>query len=277
MRRALMAAVVALLPFAAAGQNPPKLDSLATSKASGAVGKGLEGVSWDQKLGHKVPLDLTFYDEQGRSVQLGDFAKDRPILLALVYYRCPMLCTLVLNGVVRGLRPLDLQPGKDFEIVAVSFDPNDRPQDAVEKAKTYIADYGRGSAGWHFLTTADEKTIHQLTDAVGFHYRWDADLGQFAHPSGITILTPEGKVSRYLWGIEYAPKDLKLGLIDSSDGKVGTFVDQAILYCYHYDPKSGTYGGLTMNLIRAGGVLTLLLLGSFVVLTGRRKKKEEGA
>jgi len=232
----------------------------------------LQQVGIDQRIGQPLPLDLTFRDETGQSVPLRRYFGERPVLLTLVYYQCPMLCSQVLNGVVGGLLPLKLSAGRDFEIVTVSFDPRDTPGAATEKRDTYLKRYGRAGAekGWHFLT-GETPAIEALTKAVGFRYAWDPTIQQYAHASGIMMTTPDGRLSHYFYGIEYTPKDLRLALVESSQGKLGNVVDQVMLYCYHYDPATGKYGAVVMNMLRLGGALTLLLLGGFLVVAWRRE------
>ena len=232
----------------------------------------LRDVGYDQKIGSQLPLDLDLRDEQGRAVKIGEyFGHGKPVILAMVYYECPMLCTMVLNGVVSGLKPLGLTVGKDFEVVAVSFNPHDTPALAKAKKLNYVDRYGRAGSedGWHFLT-AEPAAIERVTSAVGFRYVWDPAAKQYAHPSGIVLLTPGGEISRYLFGVEYEPKDLKLGLVESSQGRLGTLTDQVLLYCFHYDPTMGRYSTAVINLVRAGGILTLLLFGLFLVIARRR-------
>jgi protein SCO1/2 len=221
-----------------------------------------KGVGIEQRLNAAVPLDTVFQDENGSSVQLGSFFRGKPVLLAPVYYTCPMLCSQILNGVVRGLRPLRLKPGRDFEVVAISFDPADTPAVAKGKRDHYAQSYSSraGVAGWHFLT-GKPASIQAVMNAIGFHYRWDAVHKMFVHASGVMLLTPEGRVARYLFGVDYEPKDLKLGLIESSHNRIGSPVDQVLLFCYHYDPKTGKYGATVINLLRGAALLTLILLG----------------
>ncbi len=225
--------------------------------------KELQGVGIDQRLNAQAPLDTYFVDESGRNVRLGDYFGRRPVILALVYYRCTMLCSYILNGVVSGLRPLSLRPGQDFEVVAISIDPSEDSQLAAGKRDHYAASYSRtgGTAGWHFLT-GEEKNIRAVADAVGFHYRYDPKTKLFLHGSGVMVLTPQGRVARYFYGVEYAPKDLKLGLIEASANQIGSPVDQILLFCYHYDPITGKYGAVVVNMLRiaAAGVLLLLVV-----------------
>jgi protein SCO1/2 len=232
----------------------------------------LLGVGIDQRLDQQVPLDLTFKDEAGRVVPLSSFfQKGKPVVLALVYYRCPMLCTQILNGLAGSLKAVTLDPGKDFEIVAVSFDPKDTPETAASKKELYMRRYGRpGTAnGWHLLT-GDERNIKALTEAVGFHYKYDPITDQFAHASGLQVLTPEGRLSRYFYGIEYSPRDLRLGLVEASQNKIGSPVDQILLFCFHYDPATGKYGAMVMKLVRFAGAAFTLVCGVFLAIVLRR-------
>ena len=232
----------------------------------------LQQVGIDQRIGQQIPLDLVFRDETGKSVALRSYFGRRPVLLTLVYYQCPMLCSQVLNGVVGGLLSQKLSAGREFDIVTVSFDPRDTPADATEKRNTYLKRYGRAGAekGWHFLT-GDQPAIEALTKAIGFRYAWDPKIQQYAHASGIMVATADGRLSHYLYGIEYTPRDLRLALVESSEGKLGNVVDQVMLYCYHYDPATGKYGAVVTNMLRLGGALTLLLLGGFLAMAWQRE------
>lgn len=232
----------------------------------------LSQVGFAQRLNESLPLDLPFTDEEGRPVALGDYFSRKPVLLAFVYYDCPMLCSQVMNGVTSALIALDETAGRDFEVVAISFDPRDTPIAAAAKKKSYVDRYGRpGSAGgFHFLT-GSEASIKALTEAAGFSYAWDEKTQQFAHASGFVVATPQGTLSRYFFGIEYAPRDLKFALIESSAGRVGNLIDQVLLYCYHYDPATGSYSFVTMKAVRLGGAFTLLALAGFVVVALRRE------
>jgi protein SCO1/2 len=238
----------------------------------------LRDVGIDQRLGQQLPLDAIFQDEQGRPVRLGQYFGARPVILVLAYYNCPMLCTQVLGGLVSSLRVLSFDAGKDFDVVAVSFDPRDRPADAAAKKAPYVAEYGRpgAAAGWHFLT-GSSASIERLTGAVGFHYKYDESLGQFAHASAITVATPGGKLSHYFYGIEYAPRDLRLALIEASGNRIGSPVDQILLYCFHYDPKVGKYGAVVMNMLRFGGVVAVLILSTFLAVMWRRDHRRDAA
>jgi protein SCO1/2 len=241
---------------------------------SAVLPKALEGVGFDQKLDQPLPLMLRFRDESAREVALGDYFGKRPVVMALVYYDCPMLCTLVLNGLVSSMKALDFLPARDFDVVAVSFDPRETPELAHAKRAAYLERYARPGTedGFHFLT-GDAQSIAALTQAVGFRYSFDKESGQFAHPAGIFVATPDGRISRYLFGADYAPRDLRLALVESAAGRIGTVTDQLLLYCYHYDPASGRYTTAVMNLIRAGGIATALSLGLFVTVMWRRDRK----
>ncbi len=232
----------------------------------------LREVAIDQRLDAAVPLDLTFRDESGAPVSLGQYFGSRPVILSLAYYQCPMLCTLVLNGLVRALRTLSFDPGHEFEIVTVSFDPRDTPELAAKKKATYLAEYNRAGAerAWHFLT-GDADAIRRLTEAVGFRYTYVPEEKQFAHAATIMVLTPDGHISRYFFGVEYSARDLRFGLIDAAARKIGTAVDHLLLYCYRYDPATGRYGAITMNMVRGGGVLTVIGLASFIIVMRRRE------
>lgn len=232
----------------------------------------LRQVGIDQRLNNQVPLNLIFRDETGQQVELGKYFGRKPVILSLVYYDCPMLCTLVLNGLTGSLKALKFDVGREFEVVTVSFDPREKPELARQKKDGYMARYGREGAGvgWHFLT-GDEASITALADAVGFHFAWDEETKQFAHASGIMILTPEGKVSRYFYGIEYAPRDMQLGLVEASNNKIGSPVDQILLYCFHYDPQTGKYGFAIMNAIRITGFATFFGLALLIFLMKRRE------
>ncbi len=233
----------------------------------------LRQIGFDQHLGDSVPLDLTFRNERGEEVRLGDYFGKRPVVLSLNYYSCPMLCTVALNGLASALDVLTYSAGREFEVVTVSFDPKEKPELAAQKKKVYLQRYKRPGAaeGWHFLT-GDAPSIDRLTKAVGFRYVWDAETKQFAHPAGVVVLTPEGKIARYLFGIEYAPKDIRFAVIEASEGKIGTPVDQILLACYSYDPATGRYGASIMRLLRVGGVLTVLALGGFITVMLRRER-----
>ena len=235
----------------------------------------LRNVAIAQRLDRPLPLDLPFRDESGRIVHLSDYFGKRPVVLVLAYYNCPMLCTQVLNGLLSSLRVLTFDAGREFEVVTVSFDPRDTPAAARAKKEPYVARYGRpgAAAGWHFLT-GEPRSIAGLTDAVGFRYSWDEQIGQFAHASAIYVATPDGRLSRYFFGIEYAPRDLRLALVEASRGKIGSPVDQLLLYCYHYDPVAARYGAVVMNMVRLGGIAAVLVLAIFLSVMWRRDHRE---
>jgi protein SCO1 len=235
----------------------------------------LKDVRIEQKLGAQLPLDTAFRDETGQSVKIGNyFTGQRPVVFALVYYNCPRLCNQILSGMIGGLRGVSFTPGKDFDVVVVSFDPREGPEDAAKKKHIVVADYHRldTAAGWHFLT-GDKAAIDTVADAVGFHYAYDPATDQFAHMSAIMLATPQGKLSHYFYGIEYDPKDLRLGLVEASAGKIGSPVDQLALYCYHYDPATGRYGPVLMNIMRLGGIVTVLLVLALLLFLRRHRPR----
>ena len=268
------------LTISAAAQMVPKPNSplYGARSPSGPVATGLpkalQNVGIDQKLNQKVPLDLTFRDETGNTVTLSQFFGKRPVVLSLVYYNCPMLCTQVLNGMVGSFRTLAFQPGQDYEIVTVSFDSRETPALAAAKKDLYVnylpaEKRANAAKGWHFLT-GDEANIKRLTEAVGFRYQWDDATNQFAHASGIMVLTPGGKLAQYYYGIEYSAKDLRLGLVEASENRIGSAVDQLLLYCYHYEPATGSYQAKILNIVRLAGVLTIIGIVLLILLLRRR-------
>jgi len=231
----------------------------------------LKDIRIDQKLNAQVPLDLAFVDENGKQVQLSQyFHQGKPVVLSLVYYSCPMLCTQVLNGMLNSLKQQTLSIGKDFDVLTVSIDPTDTPILAKAKQEMYTGIYARptGASGWHFLT-GKEPQIRALADAVGFHYAYDPESHQYAHASGIMILTADGRVSRYFYGIEYHERDMRLGLVEASGGKIGTPVDALLLLCCQYDPHTGRYGVLISRILKAGGLLTMLIIGIAIFFLAR--------
>ena len=231
----------------------------------------LQGVAYEQRLGQRVPLDAEFRDESGAVVRLGDYFTDKPVVLVPAYYRCPMLCGIVLKGVVSTFRGLGLEVGKDFRVVTFSFDAHETPPLAAAKQESLLAEYGRpaAAADWHFLT-GDEPAIHALTEAIGFHYAWDEATQQFAHASGIVVLTPDGTIARYFFGVEFPPKDVRLALVEASDHRIGSVVDALLLFCFHYDSATGRYGRVAFDAVRVGGLLTLFALATFVGVMLRR-------
>jgi protein SCO1/2 len=240
---------------------------------SSVLPKPLREIGFDQNLDRQLPLDATFRNEAGQTVRLGDYFGTRPVVLVFAYYDCPMLCTQVLNSLASTLDVLTLQPNKDFDVVTISIDPREKPALAAAKKAVYLKRYKRAGAaeGWHFLT-GDEPQIKRVTGAAGFRYAWDDDLKQFAHPTGVIVVTPEGRLARYLFGIEYGARDLRFALIDASSGKIGTRVDNLLLYCYHYDPETGRYGLWVMRALRIAGVATVLAMGAFIVVMTRKDK-----
>lgn len=234
--------------------------------------RALQKVSFEQRLNEQLPLDLVFRDETGREVKLAEyFNHGRPVILSLVFYECPMLCNQVLNGLVSSIKTLSFTAGKEFDVLTVSFDPREGPELARAKRDSYIMRYQRPGAenGWHFLVGSQES-ITALTKAVGFNYTYDNATNQFAHASGIIVLTPQGKLSRYFYGIDYAPRDLRFGLIEASEGRIGSPVDQLLLYCYHYDPATGKYGPVVMNVMRLGGIISLIGIASLILILRRK-------
>lgn len=248
----------------------------AASPADDTRPAALREIGIDQRLGESLPLDAPFKDENGRAVVLGDYFGKKPVVLVMTYFECPMLCTLVLNGLTRTLKTMAFEPGKEFDVVAVSFDPQDTPELAAKKKATYVAEYGREAtaAGWHFLT-GDEAAIARVATAVGFHYKWVPEEKQFAHAAAIMIATAEGRLARYLYGIDYAGRDLRLGLVEAADHKIGSAVDALLLFCYRYDPATGKYGAIVLNLVRVGGVATVLVIGAFMTVMFRREAAAE--
>jgi protein SCO1/2 len=265
VRRALpvRAALAALLVAAATATVPAQVAEPVPE---------LEGIDVIEHLDAKLPLDLELVDESGNAVKLGDyFSDERPVLLTLAYYRCPMLCGLVLSGVVESLSGVDLEPGRDFEILTVSIDPTDTPEKAAAKKQTTLGRYERDGAseGWHFLTGREEN-VRRLADTLGFGYRWVEERDEFAHPAVVFVATPDGRVARYLYGVQYDPRTMRLSLVEASEGKIGSSLDRFLLYCYHYDPEAGRYSPVAMNVMRVGGGLTLAVLAATLYLLWRR-------
>ena len=252
-----------------------------SQSAGNGLPEALQKIGIEQKLGEQLPLDTEFKNEDGQAIKLGRiFESGRPVILAFVYYECPMLCNEVLNGLTGSLKGISLDAGKDFDVVAISFDAreNDKPDLAKNKRSAYVERYGRPGAekGWRFLT-GTQSSIDAVTKAAGFGYRWDEKSEQFAHAGGVMIVTPQGKMSRYFYGIDYSPRDIKLGVMESAENRVGNAADQMLLYCYHYDPATGKYGLAILSLIRIGAVLTLLGMGAMGFVFWRRGKKVSGS
>jgi protein SCO1/2 len=231
----------------------------------------LRGVGIDQRLNEQVPLSLPFRDESGEAVTLGKYFDGRPVILALVYYECPMLCTLVLNGMVSALRTLSFNAGDEFQIVAVSIDPKETSELAAAKKENYLRSYNRSGAekGVHFLT-GEADAIGSLAESLGFRYKFLPDIDEYAHGAAIMVLTPKGKIARYFYGVEYPPRDLRLALVEAAEERIGSPVDQLLLYCYRYDPSTGRYTAVVMNIIRLGGALTVVVLAAFMLTMWRR-------
>ena len=247
---------------------PPDLDPV-TKKP-----KILERVGIEQRIGQQLPLETPFVDDQGRQVRLGDFFGTRPVVLALAYFECPMLCTQVLNGMTGSLKTMNFTPGKDYDVVVISINPREGPMLASEKKQTYVRQFGRPETanGWHFLTGTD-RSIHAVADAIGFHYAYDENLQQYAHAAAIYVTTPHGAVARYFLGLDYPPRSVRFPLVEASENRLGTVGDQVLLLCYHYDPATGKYGAGTLEAVRIGGVLTLLALITFVVVSVRQERR----
>jgi protein SCO1/2 len=249
----------------------PAVPSLADHPSPGSV--SLKTLDYEQKLNAQIPLDLTFRDEAGQPVQLAQYFSQRPVVLLFAYYECPMLCTLVLNNLTKSLKELAFTPGDQFEIITVSMDPGETPELAAAKKAAYLREYNRSVAehGWHFLT-GNQVEIDRLANTVGFRYEYDAQIDQYAHPTGVILLTPGGRVSRYILGIDYAPRDLRLGLVEAAEQKIGTPVDQFFLLCYHYDPQSGRYTPVIENIIRLAGSATVAVLAGMVLWFLKRER-----
>ncbi len=264
-----------VVPASAQASLPQSTASSGGGTAATAPIPILKDVGVDQKLGSQIPLDAEFVDSTGKTVKLGQYFGQRPVILVLAYYQCPMLCTQVIHAVASSMIPLSFNAGKDFDVVVVSFDPGETPSMAKAKRDDFIERYRRPGTddGIHFLT-GRQGPITALTDAVGFRYAYDKKIDQYAHPAVITLLTPQGRVSRYLFGIDYAPRDLKFSLMKASSNELGSVVDQAILFCYHYDPSTGRYGFAIMTAVRIGGVITLAGLGGFILVALRRDRRQ---
>ena len=281
-RRVLIACSVCILHFAfciataqAQGQLQPGVPSQMghrTGIVASNVPPQFKTVTFAQRLNQQMPLDTMLTDESGRAVKLGDYFGRKPVVMAFVYYQCPMLCPLTLNGISSALKALPYVPGKEFEIVIVSFDPRDTPESANAKKRAHLAHWNKADTanGWHFLT-GDAASISRVTSAAGFSYKWDESTGQFAHVSGLLMLTPDGRLARYFYGVEYSPKELRLALTETGNGRIGSAVEELLLYCFHYDPTTGQYGLAVMRLVRLGGLLTVAAVLGFVIVMRRRE------
>lgn len=265
----LLFIALAMTPSLSAQVLPQQEPGEPAAARPGLLGK----IGIDQRLNEQVPLDLEFVDENGRDVKLREYFGKRPVLLALVYYECPMLCTQVLNGVTGALKVLNFDVGKEFDVVAVSINPREGPGLAAAKKQAYVERYGRPETadGWHFLTGREEN-IRALANAVGFRYEYDESIKQYAHGAGIELLTPKGVIARYFYGIEYSPRDIRLGIIEASEERIGNAIDSVLLLCYHYDPTTGQYGATVMTMVRIGAVLTMIGFAAFLFVTLRRER-----
>ena len=268
----VLIAIVSLFAVPAAAQGP--LPQQAPGEPSAAKPGLLAKIGIDQRLNEQIPLDLEFVDETGRSVKLGDYFGKRPVLLALVYYECPMLCTQVLNGVTGALKVLSFDVGKEFDVVAVSINPREGPGLAAAKKQAYVERYGRPETaeGWHFLTGREEN-IRALANAVGFRYAYDEEIKQYAHGAGVELVTPKGVIARYFYGIEFAPRDIRFGIIEASEERIGSAIDSVLLLCYHYDPATGQYGATAITMVRIGAVLTMLGFAAFLFVSLRHERR----
>jgi protein SCO1/2 len=248
--------------------------SQAPGQPSEEIPPQLRGIRVEQRLNEQLPLDLTFRNEKGERVALRDYFGSKPVVLSFAYYECPMLCTLILNGLLKAIRVVPLELGEDYRIVNISINPRETPEMASGKKDTYARAYGKPGAGtgWHFLT-GDEASIRRAADAAGFHYTYDPATQQFAHAGAVMVLTPEGKFSRYFYGVEFSARDLRLGLVEASHNRIGSAVDQVLLYCFHYDPATGKYSVLIGRVIKVLASATVLILGSFIMVMFRRERK----
>ncbi len=262
---------VLILAFAAAAAAGAQTIPAGVGKSSAGLPSQLQNVGFEPPLNGRIPLDLNFRDESGREVALRDYSGQRPVVLALVYYGCPMLCNQVEMGVVGTLKMLSLTPGRDYEVVFVSFDPRENPPMAAQKKEAAMSHYGRRetASGWHFLTGSKES-IEALTKAANFRYSFDTRANIFAHASGIMLLTPDGRISRYFYGVEYPSRDVRLGLVDASAGKIGTLIDRLLLYCFEYNPESARYSATILKIVRLGGLLTIFAIVAGIVIFRRR-------
>ncbi len=261
-----LAITVALFALSATAQ----INSGVMSPPANTRPPRLENVGIEQHLNTQIPSDLIFRDETGKSVRLGDYFGRKPLILNLVYYNCTMLCGEALAGLASAMRLVKFDVGKEFDVITVSFDPRETPEMAVAKKKDYVERYGRpnAAAGWHFLTGQPES-INALTKAVGFQYQYDAKSNQYAHATAIMVLTPQGHISRYFYGVDFPPKDLRMGLVEASQNKIGNTVDAVLLYCYHYDPETGKYGAMIANILRLAAAATILFIGGLIFILWR--------
>ena len=276
-RRLVVAGLLALAttfpsaPPCEAQARMPSVGSVDTQQ--GALPEELREVGFEQRLGETVPLQLGVRDEQGNSVQLGSLFADKPVILVPAYYECPMLCTMVINDLTSALRVVPLKPGTDFEVIVYSINPDETPKMALTTKNTTVARYDGGDGeGWHFLT-ASQESIDQLSEAIGFHYYYDEKSGEYAHTAGILVITPDGKIARYFFGLQYPPRELRLAMVEAADEKIGSLADKLLLFCFQWNPSTGRYSAVTLKIIRLGGALTLagiLLMVTFLI---RRERK----
>jgi len=272
IRKIIIATISALALTAGSATYAQGPSGLAEPGAPTSAKPGiLSKIAIDQRIGYQVPPDIPFVDDHGQPVVIGNYFGKRPVVLALVYYECPMLCTQVLNGLVSAVGVLNFEVGREFDVVAVSFNPKEGPGLASQKKASYVERYGRPQSAnsFHFLTGSQES-IKRLTDAVGFRYAYDETIGQFAHGAAIEVLTPKGTIAKYFYGIEYSPRDLRLGVIEASNERIGTIIDDVLLFCYHYDPATGSYGATVMTIVRAGAIATVFAFAVFLTVSLRR-------
>lgn len=262
--------VATVLPAGAVSPRPPGERAGAPASSQPEDLRDLDIV---QRIGETLPLDLRLTDESGRAVELGEYFGERPVLVAMVYYECPMLCGLVMNGIVKAARALPMTTGQDYDVVVVSFDHTEGPELAAAKKRSVVAGYerDRDGRGWHFLT-GDEAAVGRLADALGFGFRYVPEQDEYAHGAAVMVATPDGVLSRYFYGVEYSTRDLRLGLSEASGGKVGGLAEKLLLYCYRYDPSTGRYSAVAMAMVRAGGIATILAFGGFVAISRRRDR-----
>ena len=268
IRRALLIIFTLLIAASAYGQG---MGRGIMSPPANVRPPGLKDVGIEQRLNEQIPPDLTFRDETGKPVKLADYFGNKPLILNLVYYKCPMLCSEVLAGLTSAMKGMKFSVGKDFDVLTISFDPRETPQDATESKAEYLKRYGRAGAadGWHFLT-GPQESITALTKAAGFQYHFDEKTGQFAHSTAIVVLTPQGKIAQYYYGVEFPPGDLRLAMVQASHNKIGSLTDQILLYCYHYDVAAGKYNLVIFRVLRLAGVATMVFLGGFMIMMFRR-------
>lgn len=278
MRRALSSSIAALATLvlattaAAAPITPPPLGSF--GQGAGETPLPLEDVGIEQRLGEQLPLDAVFRNESGAEVRLGDYFGKKPIVLALAYYECPMLCTLVLNGMVKGLRPVAFTAGDEYDVVTISIDPSETPELAKAKKEAYVDSYARAgkSDGFHFLT-GSEESIRAVADALGYRFRYLSETDEFAHAAAIYVVTPEGRISHYFFGVEFSARDIRLALVEAAEGKIGNLVDELMLFCFRYDPTAGKYSAEILAMVRLGGVATVLWIVGFIAVSRWRETR----